>query len=162
MIHLKGANVFSGYLGKSSEENKSITQDGWFKTGDIGRVTNEGFLVIEGRLSRFSKIGGEMISHEAIENAVNTVLGLNDAEERKIAIVGIPDPKKGEEIILLTSLPENQELSLEQQTVELRYKLMDTGVPALWCPKHIIRVYEIPILASGKLDLKSCQKLAQE
>ena len=79
--------------------------------------------------------------------------------ERKIAIVGIPDPKKGEVIALLSCVAKGM---LEQETVDLRYKLMDVGIPSLWCPKKIIPVEEIPILASGKLDIKACQLLAEK
>ena len=160
IVHLKGANVFQGYL-DMPELNKEVIDDhGWFATGDIGRVDEDGFLHIEGRLSRFSKIGGEMVPHETVEAAINKALGLDDEAERKVAIVGIPDQQKGEAILLLSALPPGENLSLDQQAVELRYKLMDAGLPALWCPKAIKPVDAIPVLASGKLDIKACQALA--
>jgi len=98
-----------------------------------------------------------MVPHETIEAAINKVLGLDGETERKIAIVGIPDEQKGEAIVLLSTIAGQ---ALEQECIDLRYKLLDEGLTSLWCPKIIIPVQEIPLLASGKLDIKSCQELA--
>ncbi len=157
LIWLRGANVFNGYLNqpKKSEE---VLNNGWFLTGDVGRVDDEGFLRIEGRISRFSKIGGEMVPHETLESSINRCLALDQETERKIAIVGVPDAAKGEAIILLSTIAG---MALEQECIDLRYKLMDEGIPSLWCPKRIVKVNEIPILASGKLDIKGCEQLAK-
>lgn len=155
MIWFKGANVFTGYLDRP-ELTADVLQDGWFKTGDVGRVDDEGFLYIEGRISRFSKIAGEMVPHETVEAAINKILGLDEETERKIAIVGVPDEKKGEAIILLSTVSGE---ALEQELLDIRYKLLDEGLPALHCPKKIVRVDEIPVLASGKLDIKGCEQL---
>ncbi|MDF2377837.1 MAG: AMP-binding protein [Verrucomicrobiales bacterium] len=151
MIWLKGANIFEGYLGQP-EKTAEIIRNGWFMTGDIGRVDEDGFLYIEGRLSRFSKIAGEMVPHETVEDHIAKALGSSD-DERKIAVVGVPDEAKGEALILLSADPE---LDLH----ELRVKLTEEGVPALWIPKKIVDVEAIPILASGKLDIKGCETLA--
>ncbi|MBT8036334.1 MAG: AMP-binding protein [Verrucomicrobiae bacterium] len=156
-IWLKGANVFLGYL-NNPQQTAEVIIDGWFNTGDIGRLDADGFLYIEGRLSRFSKIAGEMVPHETIEAAITKVLGLDQDAERRIAVVGIPDNQKGEAIALLTTVCGD---TYEQECIDLRYKLMDQGVPSLWCPKTFIPTDEIPILASGKLDIKGCQELAQ-
>lgn len=156
-IWLRGPNVFPGYL-NNEEKTKEVILDGWFNTGDIGRLDDDGFLYIEGRLSRFSKIGGEMVPHETVEAAITKVLGLDGETERKIAVVGIPDEQKGEAIALLTTICGD---TLEQECIDLRYKLMDEGLPSLWCPKTFIPTDEIPILASGKLDIKGCQQLAE-
>jgi len=157
VIWLKGANIFPGYLNNPKKSAEVLTQDGWFRTGDVGRIDDDGFLYIEGRISRFSKIAGEMVPHETVEAAVNKALGLDAEAERKIAIVGIPDVQKGEAIILLSTIAGP---ALEQECIDLRYKLMDAGFPSLWCPKAIVPVAEIPVLASGKLDLKGCEELA--
>jgi acyl-[acyl-carrier-protein]-phospholipid O-acyltransferase/long-chain-fatty-acid--[acyl-carrier-protein] ligase len=156
-IWLKGSNIFPGYL-NNEEKTKEVIIDGWFNTGDIGRLDDDGFLYIEGRLSRFSKIGGEMVPHETVEAAITKVLGLDGETERKIAVVGIPDEQKGEAIALLTTICGE---TREQECIDLRYKLMDEGLPSLWCPKTFIPTEEIPILASGKLDIKGCQQLAE-
>jgi acyl-[acyl-carrier-protein]-phospholipid O-acyltransferase / long-chain-fatty-acid--[acyl-carrier-protein] ligase len=157
IIWLKGANIFSGYLNNPKKSEEVLSKDGWFRTGDVGRVDADGFLFIEGRISRFSKIAGEMVPHETVEAAINKALGLDSEAERKIAIVGIPDAQKGEAIILLSTIAGQ---ALEQECIDLRYKLMDAGLPSLWCPKAIVPVTEIPVLASGKLDLKGCENLA--
>lgn len=157
-LWLKGANVFKGYLGKPELHDETF-EDGWFNTGDIGRVDEDGFLSLEGRLSRFSKIGGEMVPHETVELEVHKILDLDDQEDRKVAIMGIPDEKKGEALLLLTSLPEYDAGAFIN---DLRKKLIATGVPALWCPKTMVYVPQIPILGSGKLDIAACRKVADE
>lgn len=158
LIWFKGSNVFSGYLNDAKHTDEVLTKDGWFRTGDVGRMDEDGFLFIEGRISRFSKIAGEMVPHETVEAAINKVLGLDSEVERKIAVVGVPDEQKGEAILLLSTIAGP---ALEQECIDLRYKLLDEGLSSLWCPKMIVPVSEIPILASGKLDIKSCEKLAK-
>jgi acyl-[acyl-carrier-protein]-phospholipid O-acyltransferase/long-chain-fatty-acid--[acyl-carrier-protein] ligase len=157
IIWFKGSNIFPGYLG-DPKKTAEVLKDGWFRTGDVGRVDADGFLYIEGRISRFSKIAGEMVPHETVEAAVNKVLGLDGESERRIAIVGVPDEQKGEAIVLLSTIAGP---ALEQECIDLRYKLLDEGLSSLWCPKHIIPVTEIPVLASGKLDIKGCETLVK-
>lgn len=158
IICLKGPNVFEGYL-NNHKKTSEVIRDGWFITGDVGFVDSDGFLHIEGRISRFSKIGGEMVPHEKLEATINELLELDREAERRIAIVGVPDEQKGESIILLSTL---ESRSPQQEVIDLRYKLRDAGIPSLWCPKTIKKVAEIPVLASGKLDIKKCEQLANE
>ena len=157
IIVLKGPNIFPGYLRDEKRTKEVLSADGWFRTGDVGFLDADGFLHIQGRISRFSKIAGEMVPHETIESAINQVLGLDAETERKIAIVGIPDEAKGEVIVLLSTIAGP---TLEQECIDLRYKLLDHGLTSLWCPRIIVAVEEIPLLASGKLDIKACQQLA--
>jgi acyl-[acyl-carrier-protein]-phospholipid O-acyltransferase/long-chain-fatty-acid--[acyl-carrier-protein] ligase len=153
MLWLRGPNIFEGYL-HDPERTADVLRDNWFKTGDIGRFDEDGFLYIEGRLSRFSKIGGEMVPHEAIEQKIVDLLELSGKDERVIAIMGVEDEAKGEAVVLLSAV----DIDLAQ----LRDKLRDAGVPNLWIPKCVQRVESIPVLASGKLDLKKCNELANE
>jgi acyl-[acyl-carrier-protein]-phospholipid O-acyltransferase/long-chain-fatty-acid--[acyl-carrier-protein] ligase len=153
MLWLRGPNIFEGYL-NDPERTAEVLHDGWFKTGDIGRFDEDGFLYIEGRLSRFSKIGGEMVPHEALEQKILGVLGLDGQSERLIAIIGITDGTKGEAIVLLSAI--------DVDLAQLREKLRETGVPNLWIPKKVCRVESIPVLASGKLDLTRCKCTAEE
>jgi acyl-[acyl-carrier-protein]-phospholipid O-acyltransferase / long-chain-fatty-acid--[acyl-carrier-protein] ligase len=153
MLWLRGVNIFEGYL-DDPKRTAEILHDGWLKTGDIGRFDEDGFLYIEGRLSRFSKIGGEMVPHETIEQKIIDVLELSGRDERPIAIVGVQDEAKGEALVLLSAV--------DLDLAELRKKLQEAGVPNLWIPKNVHRVEAIPVLASGKLDLKKCQALAAE
>src|SRR6266511_1996782 len=153
MLWLRGVNIFEGYL-HDSERTADVLQNGWLKTGDLGRFDEDGFLYIEGRLSRFSKIGGEMVPHETIEDKIVDSLDLSGRDERTVAIVGVQDEAKGEALVLLSAVDIN--------LAELRSKLHEAGVPNLWIPKQVQRVEAIPVLASGKLDLKKCQTLAAE
>ncbi len=153
MLWLRGVNIFEGYL-DDPKRTAEILHDGWLKTGDIGRFDEDGFLYIEGRLSRFSKIGGEMVPHETIEQKIIDLLELSGRDERPIAIVGVQDEAKGEALVLLSAV--------DLDLAELRKKLQEAGVPNLWIPKQVHRVDSIPVLASGKLDLKKCQALAAE
>jgi acyl-[acyl-carrier-protein]-phospholipid O-acyltransferase/long-chain-fatty-acid--[acyl-carrier-protein] ligase len=157
IIWFKGVNVFTGYL-NDPKKSAEVIENGWFRTGDVGRVDEDGFLYIEGRLSRFSKIAGEMVPHETVEGAIAKVLGLDSESERKIAIVGVPDEQKGEAILLLSTIAGP---AVEQECIDLRYKLLDLGLSSLWCPKAIVPVKEIPVPASGKLDIKGCEELAK-
>ncbi|CAN5661234.1 hypothetical protein BH11VER1_BH11VER1_36650 [soil metagenome] len=156
MVWFKGDNVFKGYL-KNPKKTDEVIKDGWFRTGDIGRVDSDGFLYIEGRLSRFSKIGGEMVPHETVEEAIVKAMGLENETTRRIVVVGVPDPDKGEALVLLTSISSG---SAQQDILDLRYKLLDRGLPPLWIPKKLVPVPDIPMLATGKLDIKGCEKLA--
>jgi len=158
IIWFKGANIFGGYLG-NSQLSAQVLKEGWFRTGDVGRMDDDGFLYIEGRISRFSKIAGEMVPHETVEAAINKVLGLDSEAERKVAVVGVPDEQKGEAIMLLSTIAGP---ALEQECIDLRYRLLDEGLPSLWCPRQILYVPEIPVLASGKLDIKSCEEFARQ
>src|SRR5438876_1774165 len=153
MVWFRGVNIFEGYL-RDEKRTADVLRDGWFKTGDIGRFDEDGFLYIEGRLSRFSKIGGEMVPHEAVEQKIIELLGFSGKDERLVAIVGVQDESKGEALILLAAV--------DVDLAQLRDKLRDAGVPNLWIPKKVCRVDSIPVLASGKLDLKKCQDRAFE
>jgi acyl-[acyl-carrier-protein]-phospholipid O-acyltransferase/long-chain-fatty-acid--[acyl-carrier-protein] ligase len=153
MLWLRGVNIFEGYL-HDPKRTAEVLHDGWLKTGDIGRFDEDGFLYIEGRLSRFSKIGGEMVPHETIETKIIELLGLAGRDERPIAVMGVQDQAKGEALVLLSAV--------DIDTEKLREKLHAAGVPNLWIPRNVRRVDSIPVLASGKLDLKKCHELVTE
>lgn len=151
MIWFRGVNIFEGYL-DDPQRTDAVLRDGWLKTGDVGRFDEDGFLYIEGRLSRFSKIGGEMVPHESVEHKIVDILGLAGKDERLIAIMGVQDEAKGEALVLLSAF--------DVDLAQLRDKLREGGFPNLWIPKKVSRVDAIPVLASGKLDLSKCQELA--
>jgi acyl-[acyl-carrier-protein]-phospholipid O-acyltransferase/long-chain-fatty-acid--[acyl-carrier-protein] ligase len=150
MLWLKGVNVFEGYL-DDPVRTALVLREGWFATGDLARFDEDGFLYIEGRLSRFSKIGGEMVPHETVEAAVRRCLGI-EGEDLTVTVTGVPDEAKGEALVLLSS----RELEFPQ----LRRALAVAGIPNLWIPRQWVRCAEIPQLASGKLDLRRIQQLA--
>ncbi len=151
MLWLRGPNIFEGYL-HDPARTAEVLQDGWLKTGDLGRFDEDGFLFIEGRLSRFSKIGGEMVPHETVEQKILLALNLGNEGERTLAVTSIVDAQKGEALVLLSTIEIDQ--------AHLRAQLHEAGVPNLWIPKNIQRVEQIPVLATGKLDLRGCSEIA--
>jgi len=151
MLWLRGPNIFEGYL-KDPARTAEVLHDGWLRTGDLGRFDEDGFLFIEGRLSRFSKIGGEMVPHETVEHKIQQALGLSSEGERSIAISSASDPQKGEVLVLLSTIEIDQ--------TKLRAQLQEACMPNLWIPKTIARVEQIPVLATGKLDLRKCAEIA--
>lgn len=153
MIWLRGPNVFGGYL-QDEEKTRDALKDGWFVTGDLGRFDEEGFLFIEGRLSRFSKIGGEMVPHGTVEQKIIEAFGLDQSEGPAIVVMGVPDSAKGEALVLLATI--------ELTPDSLREKLSASGLPNLWVPRIIRKVDKIPLLGTGKTDLKGCRELALE
>ena len=153
IVAFKGGNVFGGYLNNPEKTAEAFYQ-GWFMTGDLGRFDEDGFLVIEGRLSRFSKIGGEMVPHGTIEQRIIDTLKLDQSEGYTVAVMGAPDPGKGEVLVLLSTQ--------EMKPNELRDRLLATGLPNLWVPRIVKLVDEIPVLGTGKIDLKRCKELALE
>ncbi|MDE0820636.1 MAG: MFS transporter [Opitutales bacterium] len=153
IIKLRGPNIFEGYLGQT-EKTDEVLKDGWFTTGDLGRLDEDGFLHIEGRLSRFSKIGGEMVPHGTVEEAIVNALEIDPGEGPVIAIASREDSAKGEALVLLSSV--------KIDFADLRSKLSASGLANLWIPKVHKIVESIPTLATGKLDLKGIQKIAQD
>jgi acyl-[acyl-carrier-protein]-phospholipid O-acyltransferase/long-chain-fatty-acid--[acyl-carrier-protein] ligase len=151
LILLRGANVFAGYLDDPGKTRQAFYR-GWFVTGDLGRFDEDGFLYIEGRLSRFSKIAGEMVPHGTVEMRIVEAFGWDQSEQPVVYVTGIPDQAKGEALVLLTT----QAVTPEQ----LRARLAERGLPNLWVPKIIHRVERIPMLGTGKTDLKQCRELA--
>lgn len=154
MIQVKGPNLMPGYLGRPDLTAKAI-QGGWYTTGDMGRIDDDGFLMITGRLSRFAKIGGEMVPLEKVEEDMHAVLGTND---RVLAVTAVPDEKRGERLVVL-HLP-----TLAKKPRELAQGLGERGLPNLWVPgeRDYYEVKELPVLGSGKLDLRKVKDLALE
>ena len=152
LVIFKGGNVFGGYL-KNPEKTAEAFHNGWFVTGDLGRFDEDGFLFIEGRLSRFSKIGGEMVPHGTVEQHIVDTLQLDQSEGYVVAVMGVPDPGKGEALVLLTCL--------DLTAKEVREKLLAANIPNLWVPKIVQKLDAIPVLGTGKLDLKGCADAAK-
>ena len=161
LLECKGANVMVGYYQRPDLTAK-VMHDGWYITGDMGKIDEDGFLTITGRLSRFAKIGGEMIPLEKLEDEMFQALGTN---ERVIAVAAVPDEKRGERLIVLhlANLPASQDGQTAKFSPEaLTAKLAERGLPNLWIPseRDFYEVPELPILASGKLDLMRVKELA--
>ena len=155
LLWIAGPNVMQGYLDRSDLTAKAV-HDGWYCTGDIARLDAEGFITITGRESRFSKIGGEMVPHLTIEEAVNEELGAADGELLAV-VTAVPDRAKGERLIVF-------HLPTDRDPREIIRRLADRGLPNLWVPSadSFAPLDEIPVLGSGKLDLRRLQTLAAE
>ena len=163
MIWFKGSNIFTGYVGKE-DMNSEIFSKGWFKTGDLGHMDLNGFIYLGGRLSRFSKVGGEMVPHEGVEQAICKALELHPADDGlQIAVTGVSDKQKGEALVLLSALPQHRRSSMEKESLsQIREALIAANIPNLYAPKYIVPVESIPVLPTGKLDLRACKLLAEE
>jgi acyl-[acyl-carrier-protein]-phospholipid O-acyltransferase/long-chain-fatty-acid--[acyl-carrier-protein] ligase len=151
LLLVKGPNRMMGYLG-DPEKTAAVFRDDWYVTGDIASIDEDGFIAITDRLSRFSKIGGEMVPHMKLEETVNRILG-----DHGCAVTAVPDPQRGEQLVVLYAGAE-----LEPQ--ELWEKLNQTDLPKLWLPKrdHLIPVESLPVLGTGKLDLRRVRAVALE
>jgi acyl-[acyl-carrier-protein]-phospholipid O-acyltransferase/long-chain-fatty-acid--[acyl-carrier-protein] ligase len=153
MLLVKGPNVMKGYLGRDDLTAEAI-RDGWYITGDIASLDDDGFLTITDRLSRFSKIGGEMVPHGRVEEALHSAAG---ADSQVFAVTGVADEKKGEKLVVLHTLDESR-LSL------ILEKMADSGLPNLFIPSRgdFVKVEALPILGTGKLDLRALNRMAKE
>jgi acyl-[acyl-carrier-protein]-phospholipid O-acyltransferase/long-chain-fatty-acid--[acyl-carrier-protein] ligase len=151
LLLVKGPNVMAGYLGQP-EKTAAVLQDGWYATGDMASLDADGFVQITDRLSRFSKIGGEMVPHVKVEDLLQDLSGETD---RVFAVTGVPDDKKGERLVVLHTLKEE----VVKACVE---KLGAAGLPNLWMPRpnQFFHVEAIPHLGTGKLDLRKVRDLA--
>jgi acyl-[acyl-carrier-protein]-phospholipid O-acyltransferase/long-chain-fatty-acid--[acyl-carrier-protein] ligase len=154
IICVKGPQVMPGYLNRP-EATAEVLKDGWYWTGDLGRVDDDGFILITDRLNRFSKVAGEMVPHGAVESAIQELVG---GVEAVTAVTSVPDPKRGERLIVLHT----PEMTLDPK--ELVRKLQDGPLPKLWIPsaEDFVPIDAIPVLGSGKLDLRRLKELAQE
>jgi acyl-[acyl-carrier-protein]-phospholipid O-acyltransferase/long-chain-fatty-acid--[acyl-carrier-protein] ligase len=153
LLLVRGPNVMRGYLNKP-EKTADVLRDGWYNTRDIAKLDEDGFLKVTDRLSRFSKIGGEMVPHIKVEDLLQELAG---ASEQAFAVTAAPDEKKGERLIVLHTL---DEAKLE----ECLEKLGKADLPALWRPRaeQFQRIEKLPYLGTGKLDLRKARELALE
>ena len=146
-----GPNIMVGYLNRP-EKTSEVLKDGWYNTGDIATVDEDGFLRITDRLSRFSKIGGEMVPHIKVEEKLHELL---EADGQALAITAIPDEKKGEKLVVIHTLKDDK-------LREVQEKLANSDLPALWKPRpdQFVFAEKLPYLGTGKLDLRKLREMA--
>ena len=157
MLWIKGPNVMKGYYGRQDLTDELIV-DGWYRTGDVAEIDDDGFIRITGRVSRFSKIGGEMVPHVQIEEMLNEIIESTDEDVLMAAVTAVPDKKRGERLIVIHR-------PLQQTPNELREKLADEkGIPNIFIPSadSFYETEELPLLGTGKLDLKGIKDMAMQ
>lgn len=153
LMLVSGPNLMQGYLGRP-EKTAEVLKEGWYTTGDIAAIDDDGFLQITDRLSRFSKIGGEMIPHVKVEEKLHEFAGVT---EQIFVVTGVPDQKKGERLVVLHKMPDGQlQVCLE--------KLAQSDLPNLWKPRpdQFFHVDALPYLGTGKLDLRKVKEMATQ
>lgn len=153
LLLVRGPNVMQGYLNRP-EKTAEVLHDGWYNTGDMAMVDEDGFLRITDRLSRFSKIGGEMVPHIKVEDKLHELAELT---EQRFAVTAVPDEKKGERLIVLHTLP-------DEHLNPVLERLARCDLPTLWKPRadQFVRVEQLPYLGTGKLDLRRLKEVALE
>jgi len=155
ILEFKGPNIFPGYLGRADLTEK-VLKGGWYHSADYGRLDGDGFLFIEGRRARFSKVGGEMVPHGVVEEELAKWCkqkGHGTEGALEVMVTTVEDERKGESLVVLHVV--------DLDPVEAERALREAGLPNLWIPKKFRRVEKIPLLASGKLDLAAARKMAQ-
>jgi acyl-[acyl-carrier-protein]-phospholipid O-acyltransferase/long-chain-fatty-acid--[acyl-carrier-protein] ligase len=144
-LFVRGPNMMSGYLNAAG--GLDPLHDGWHDTGDVVSITDDGWVKIKGRVKRFAKIGGEMVSLTAAEDLACAVW-----PDDRHAVVAMPDPKKGERLILVTDRAAAEAGPLVAHAKSI-------GAPEIAVPRKIINVPEIPVLGTGKTDYVALQRI---
>jgi acyl-[acyl-carrier-protein]-phospholipid O-acyltransferase/long-chain-fatty-acid--[acyl-carrier-protein] ligase len=147
---VRGPNVMAGYLNPDAPSGFDDLPEGWHDTGDVVDLDQEGFVHILGRVQRFAKVGGEMVSLNAVEGFAAAVW-----PEHHHAAVSLPCPRRGERVVLVSDNP-NAELT------QLIHWAQAQGAPEIALPKKIVKIAEIPVLGTGKTDYQAIQKVAAE
>jgi acyl-[acyl-carrier-protein]-phospholipid O-acyltransferase/long-chain-fatty-acid--[acyl-carrier-protein] ligase len=147
---VSGPNIMSGYLLADQPGKLQPPEGGWYDTGDIVEVNAQDYLFIIGRAKRFAKIGGEMVSLTAVEGFVSSLW-----PEFEHAMVALPDPKKGEQLVLVTTHAEATREDIVKYTRE-------QGIAELSIPKKIVVADKLPLLGTGKTDYVEVKRLAEE
>ena len=148
-LYLRGPNVMRGYLSADDPDVIEPLEGGWHDTGDIVDIDRDGYVAILGRVKRFAKIGGEMVSLTAVEGLANAVW-----PEARHAVVSIADARKGEKLVLVTDRE-------DADVGRLAEWARSHGAPELAVPKKIMRVTEVPVLGTGKTDYVAIQQMAE-
>jgi acyl-[acyl-carrier-protein]-phospholipid O-acyltransferase/long-chain-fatty-acid--[acyl-carrier-protein] ligase len=149
-LFVKGDNVMKGYMFADKPLELVPPEGGWYDTGDIVDVDEDGFVSIKGRAKRFAKVGGEMVSLTAVEMYINELW-----ENQTHAIATIPDEKKGEQLVLITDYKDAKRSDI------VKY-FRENGISELGLPKKIHVVEEVPLLGAGKINYVKAQELALE
>ncbi len=151
LINVKGPQVMLGYL-RQPEATARAIKDGWFNTGDIGFLDEDGFLTVTGRISQFSKIAGEMVSHMAVEEELFKVSGAGAGE---LSVASVPDDRRGERLVVVYS-------RMDKEPLQVVDELKKGALPNLWVPSasDFLKVDVLPVMPNGKLNLRQIKQIA--
>jgi acyl-[acyl-carrier-protein]-phospholipid O-acyltransferase/long-chain-fatty-acid--[acyl-carrier-protein] ligase len=154
LIVVRSAARMQGYLGRP-DLTAATEVAGGYATGDIGRIDQDGFIFITGRLARFAKIGGEMVPLDTVEAAVQSAVQAQAGDQIEVAVAAVPDPSRGERLVVMHT-------GFTGAWEALFAGLPD--LPALWRPKpkDVYPIPAVPRLGTGKRDLAAIKKLAAE
>ncbi|MFN3522926.1 MAG: AMP-binding protein [Phenylobacterium sp.] len=146
-LFVRGPNVMAGYLAADGSIEAPV--DGWHDTGDVVDVSEDGWVKIRGRVKRFAKVGGEMVSLTAAEDLASAVW-----PDSRHAVIAMPDAKKGERLVLVTD-------QRDAAAAPMVAHAQSIGAPELAVPRKIIKVPEVPVLGTGKTDYVAIQRMAE-
>jgi acyl-[acyl-carrier-protein]-phospholipid O-acyltransferase/long-chain-fatty-acid--[acyl-carrier-protein] ligase len=151
LLLVRGPSMMIGYLNQP-DRTADAMRNGWYATGDIAKIDGDGFIFITDRLSRFSKVGGEMVPHVRVEDAINAILG-----ESACVVTAVPDVAKGERLVVFYARP-------DVAPDQLWEALCATDLPRLWLPRrdNLVPLEAIPTLGTGKMDLRRIKQMAIE
>ena len=151
LLLIKGPNVMKGYLDRPELTAEAVV-DGWYRTGDMAQMDEEGFITITDRLARFSKIGGEMVPHLAVEDVY--LKALNTAEHL-VAVTSVACDKRGERLVVLHTAAAGDPARLHEF-------MQASELPNLWKPGRdaYVLIEAIPVTGTGKLDVKGLRAAA--
>jgi acyl-[acyl-carrier-protein]-phospholipid O-acyltransferase/long-chain-fatty-acid--[acyl-carrier-protein] ligase len=149
-LFVRGPNVMKGYLKPDQPGVLHPLADGWHDTGDVVAIDDEGFIAIRGRVKRFAKIGGEMVSLAVVENCASALW-----PDNMHAAISLPDGRKGEQIVLLTD-------AKNANRAEIVAWAQNHGVPELSVPRRVFIVDQVPVLGTGKTDYGTVTRVARD
>jgi len=149
-LYVKGPNVMLGYLRTEKPGVLEPLSEGWYDTGDIVAIDEQGFITIKGRAKRFAKVAGEMVSLAAVEALAGELW-----PDHLSAVTTAPDPRKGERLILVTQ-------KRDASRVEFQTFARSHGASELMTPADIIHMEKVPLLGSGKVDLVAVTKMVRD
>ncbi|MCC6314385.1 MAG: AMP-binding protein [Thermomicrobiales bacterium] len=156
LLLVTGPSLMKGYLNQPAA-TAEVVRDGWYVTGDIASIDADGFITLVDRQSRFAKIAGEMIPHAMVEDVLNAALGAGPGAAPNVAVTSIPDPIRGERLVVIHT-------ERDKTTEELQQALVAAGLPNLYIPARdaFVLVDALPVVGAGKIDLQAIRTIALE
>jgi len=146
-LFVRGPNIMRGYL--NAEGALEAPPDGWHDTGDVVEMTDDRWITILGRVKRFAKIGGEMVSLNAAEDLASSLW-----PDSRHAVISLPDGRKGERLVLVTDRADADVAAMVAHAKAM-------GAAELAVPRRIVRASDVPVLGSGKTDYVAIQRIAE-